>query len=90
MISELVGFFPTAINRILNVPRIDLYHYRLLEVLCHCISIASMRIFKAICDCGFFAGLVELLFKHAQNSVLHMLIEKSFYHVFISERKIYE
>ena len=29
------------------------------------------------------------MFKHEQNNILHMLIEKSFLHVFISDRKIY-
>ena len=90
MINELIGYFPVAMGRVMGCQKIDLYHYRLLEVFCHCISIASMRIFRAICDCGFFASLVELLFRHSANNVLHMLIEKSFYHVFISERKIYE
>lgn len=43
-----------------------------------------------MCETRFFGVLVGLLFKHEQNNILHMLIEKSFYHIFISERKIYE
>lgn len=49
-----------------------------------------MRIFRKICEVRFFGCLINLLFKHESNNILHMLIEKSFYHVFISERKIYE
>lgn len=61
-----------------------------IQVLCHCISISSIRIFKKICETKFFICLINLLFRHEQNNILHMLIEKSFYHVFISERKIYQ
>lgn len=43
-----------------------------------------------MCESRFFGCLIALLFKHEQNNILHMLIEKSFYHVFISERSIYD
>lgn len=33
MINEMVSFFPTAIQRILGAPQINLYYYRLLEVI---------------------------------------------------------
>ncbi len=59
-------------------------------MLCHCISISSEEIFQIIKETRFFANLITLLFKHEHNNILHMLIEKSFLHVFISERKIYE
>lgn len=59
-------------------------------MLCHCISISSHKILRRICESRFFGCLIALLFKHEQNNILHMLIEKSFYHVFISERRIYE
>ena len=90
MITELLAFFPQAVERIMACSRIDLYHYKLLEVLCHCISISSLKILRRICEAKFFGCLIALLFKHEHNNILHMLIEKSFYHVFISERKIYE
>lgn len=32
---------------------------------------------------------MKLLFTHEKNNILHMLIEKSFLHLFISDRKIY-
>lgn len=86
----MIALFGTGLDRIMNSSKMDLYHYRLLEVLCHCISISSMRIFRRICEVKFFGVLIELLFKHEQVNILHMLVEKSFYHVFISERKIYE
>lgn len=90
MINELVDMLAPSVNRILTVAKMDLYHYKLLEMLCHCISIASTRILNRICEVQFFGCLIELLFKHENNNILHMLVEKSFYHIFISERKIYE
>jgi hypothetical protein len=89
VINELVDLFGWGMDRIMASPKIDLYHYKLLEVLCHCISISSIRILKQICEMKFFGNLISLLFKHENCNILHMLIEKSFYHVFISERKIY-
>jgi hypothetical protein len=90
MIIEMVNFFQGAMEKIMNASSVTLYHYKLLEVLCHCISISSMKIFKKMCDIKFFSCLIHLLFSHEHNNILHMLIEKSFYHIFISERKIYE
>lgn len=90
MIKEMLNLFGSGLERITSSAKMDLYHYRLLEVLCHCISIASTRIFKRICEVRFFGALIDLIFKHENCNILHMLVEKSFYHVFISERKIYE
>ena len=76
--------FGWGLSRIMSAPRMDLYHFRMLEVLCHCISIASNSILRRICEVRFFGNLIDLLFRHEQCNILHMLIEKSFYHVFIS------
>jgi hypothetical protein len=90
MVIGLRFFFPIALDKIMKAPLITLYEYKLLEVLCHCISISSEELFKTIKDTKFFSCLITLLFKHEENNILHMLIEKSFLHVFISERKIYD
>lgn len=84
MIEIVLDMFGSALDRINSVSKMDLYHYKLLEMLCHCISISSTRILRKICECRFFGVLINLLFKHENNNILHMLIEKSFYHIFIS------
>ena len=89
MINELCGFFSVAVDKVMKAPTITLYYYRLLQVLCHCISISSLKIFQCIRKTKFFTCLVKLLFTHEKNNILHMLIEKSFLHLFISDRKIY-
>jgi hypothetical protein len=33
MINELLNYFPTAIDKIMNASKIDIYHYKLLEVI---------------------------------------------------------
>ena len=89
MIMELTSYFPLALEKIMRAPSMNLYLYRLLEILCHCISISSLKIFDCIKKANFFGCLINLMFKHENNNILHMLIEKSFLHVFISDRKIY-
>lgn len=59
-----MGLFGGAMERISRLNKVDLYHYRMLEVLCHCISIASGRIFRRIVEVRFFGVLIDLLFKH--------------------------
>jgi hypothetical protein len=44
MIVELTSYFSTAVEKIMEAPTITLNYYRLLEVLCHCISISSIKI----------------------------------------------
>lgn len=90
MIAELVSYFPSALDRIMRSSTMNLYLYRLLEVLCHCISISSLKIFECTRKTQFFNNLVKLMFTHEKHNILHVLIEKSFLHVFISDRKIYQ
>lgn len=90
MIEGMIQLFGRGLDKVMAAPKMDIYHYRLLEVLCHCISISSTGVLTRICEVRFFGNLIELMFKHEECNILHMLIEKSFYHVFISERKIYE
>ena len=45
MIIELCAFFTTGVDRIMKAQTITLNYYKLLEVLCHCISISSLKIF---------------------------------------------
>ena len=90
MIIEMMDLFGSGMEKVMACPRMDIYHFKLLEVLCHCISIASARIFRRIYEVKFFGSLISLLFKHENCNILHMLVERSFYHIFISERKIYE
>jgi hypothetical protein len=44
MIVELTGYFANALERIMRASTMTLYLYRLFEVLCHCISISSMKV----------------------------------------------
>lgn len=90
MILELNSYFPHALDRIMRSGNMDLYLYRLLEILCHCISISSGKILESIKKSKFFGCLIELMFRHENNNILHMLIEKSFLHIFISDRRIYQ
>lgn len=53
MISELLEFFPLAVERIMGCSRVDLYHYKLLEVvllLLRCCATASRS--RATRSCG--------------------------------------
>lgn len=90
MVVALRQYFSIALSKIMKAEKFTLYEYKLLEMLCHCISISSENLLQAIKETQFFANLITLLFKHPNSNILHMLIEKSFLHVFISERKIYE
>jgi hypothetical protein len=58
MIQAMIQLFGKGMDRIMATPKMDLYHYRLLEVLCHCISIASNGVFSRICEVRFFANLI--------------------------------
>lgn len=89
LISHLTQYFPTALDRVMRSSAINLYLYQLLEVLCHCISISSYQILENVRKTNFFGCLIKLLLVHEQNNILHKLIEKSFLHVFISDRMIY-
>lgn len=74
MILEMMDLFGSGMEKVMACPRMDIYHFKLLEVLCHCISIASARIFRRICEVKFFASLISLLFKHENCNILHMLV----------------
>lgn len=64
MIVELTNYFPNALERIMRSSVLNLYLYRLLEVLCHCISISSLKIFECTRKTQFFNNLVKLMFQH--------------------------
>ena len=67
-----------------------LYHYKLLEVLSHCVALSSIGIFNTIKEAHFYQTLIDLMFKHENCSILHKLIERSFLHIFEANKKIYE
>ncbi len=54
------------------------------------ISISSHKILDIVKQTKFFECLIALLFKFHECNILHMLIEKSFLHIFISDRIIYD
>lgn len=74
MVIGLRFLLPNALDKVMKTGLITLYEYKLLEILCHCISISSEELFKAIRDTKFFACLINLMFKHEQNNILHMLV----------------
>jgi hypothetical protein len=54
------------------------------------ISISSQKVLSSVKETKFFECLIALLFRFPECNILHMLIEKSFLHIFISDRAIYE
>ena len=48
LIQYLITNFASLLSVITNAPRMTLYHYKLLEVLCHCITLSSHKIFITI------------------------------------------
>ena len=67
-----------------------LYYYKLLEVLCHGITLSSHRVLDKIKEAQLYSILIELLFKHENCNILHKLIERAFLHIFVTEKKIYD
>jgi hypothetical protein len=61
MIIELTGYFAKAFDRIMRASTVTLYLYRLFEVLCHCISISSMKVFECTRKTQFFANIIKLM-----------------------------
>lgn len=92
IVNVLTGNFKKAIDKIMQQSKtqMSLYSFRLLEVFCHSTSLVSFRIFEKVKECRFYEKLIELLFKNENCSILHMLIERAFLHVFVTEKHIYD
>ena len=63
MIVGINNYFPSAMDKILSSDRMTLHNYRILEVLCHMISISSKKILNTIRQVKFFQSLIILLFR---------------------------
>ena len=73
-----------------SIERVTLIDFRILQLLCHSISISSVQIFKVVKKSGFLATLINLLFRLPNANIVHNLIEKVIVHIFKSEKSIYE
>jgi hypothetical protein len=74
MIVELTNYFSNALERIMRASVMTLYLYRLFEVLCHCISISSIKVFECTRKTQFFTNIIKLMFTHEKNNILHVLV----------------
>lgn len=82
--------FQHLLNIAKNSPKMTLFSYKLLEVLCHCMTLSSKKMFQRIKEAALYPTLIELLFKHEHCNILHKLIERAFLHIFVTDKKIYE
>ena len=63
MIIGINNYFIPAMEKIMASDRMTLHNYRILEVLCHMISISSKKILNTIRQIKFFQSLITLLFR---------------------------
>jgi hypothetical protein len=71
-------------------PRIGLISYKTLELLCHSVSLSSKNILSTIKRTKYLEMLLDLLFRHENSNITHTLIERTFLHLFVNEKKFYE
>lgn len=73
-----------------HASKINLVQYKTLELLCHSVSLSSNSILSAIKRTKYLELLLELLFRHENSNITHMLIERTFLHLFVNEKKFYD
>lgn len=66
------------------VQKLGLLHYKVLELLCHSVSLSSMMVLQAIKRAKYLEMLLELLFKHENCNIAHTLIERTYLHLFVN------
>ena len=90
LVLALTSKFSLLLNMLINATKLNQHLFKILEVLCHSISLSSNLLMATIKKNKFFESLLDMLFKHEECNIAHTLIERAFLHIFVSEKMYYE
>lgn len=90
LVVSLVAKFEPLSKRFLALSSFTVEDFKVLELLCHCVTLSSPNVFRAVQKVNFFSVLLDLMAKFEQANILHGLIEKLFAIIFKTDRSIGE
>ena len=81
--------FSPLFQKVQKAPQLTLYHFKLIELLCHCMTLSSYRMLNVIKQSELFPEMINLMFKNPNCNIYHTLVERAIKHIIETDKKIF-